>query len=415
MQITSLNIENQKEAKKIILSLGATKEGTKILAPKAVFRIFKIEGVKSWEANIIKQHLLSLGSDAALERDSLVKDINTSLLLFGSMSQLRKLCEKLKSQTKRLNLISEKILDFLANSEKESYKYIARDKTFKIRQPLVCGIVNVTHDSFSGDGLLKQNDLYSSKLEKEILKKVSGMVKAGAQIIDIGAESTRPFSKKISFQEELKRIIPVIKAVRKRFKKTVISVDTYKPQVAQAAVEEGVDIINDITALQSHKIASLVKKHRLGCVLMHMQGKPQDMQVHPVYDCIVRDITEFFKERLEYCRKFGISKEQVFIDPGIGFGKLKEHNAAIINNLSQLKIFGVPIFIGISRKSFIGEIIKKGPKDRLQGSVAAQMFALSQGAKVLRVHDVAPAKEAINIFTEITRFRNCSEKGCTIK
>ncbi len=403
MQITPLIINDQKKAKEVILSLGATGEGAKILTPKAVFRSFKIEAIRSWEANILKQHLLSLGSDAAVERDALIKDIETGVLLFGSVSQLRRLCAKLKNQTKRLKLISKQLRESLDNIEKESYRYRARDKVLNIKEPVVCGVVNVTRDSFSGDGLLKEANLSLSKLERIVLEKVGGMVKAGAKIIDIGAESTRPFSKKISPSQELKRIVPVIKALRKRFKKILISVDTYKFQVAKAALEEGVDIINDITALRSPKITSLVKKHKLGCVLMHMQASPQNMQVNPQYACVVQEIGSFFRERLEYCRKKGILSEQIFIDPGIGFGKLKRHNREIINNLNQFKVFGVPIFIGISRKSFIGDIIKKEPSERQTGTLAAEVLALSRGANVLRVHDVGQTKEAVKVFSEITK------------
>ncbi len=404
MQITPVKVENQKEAKKIIVSLGATREGAKILSSKAVFRVFKIEGIKSWEANIVKQHLLSLGSDAAIERDALVKDIETGILLFGSTSQLRKLSVKLRNQTKRLSLVSEKLSEILLNLERKQYEHRARDKVLKIKEPVICGIVNITEDSFSGDGLLKGGNLSCPNLKELVLGKVSQMLRAGAKIIDIGAESTRPFSQKISPKEELKRISPILRAVRKAFPRIVISVDTYKPQVAKVVVEEGADIINDITALASPKIVSLVKRFNLGCVLMHMKGNPQNMQINPSYDCASEEVFSFFRERLDYCQKKGISKQQIFIDPGIGFGKLKRHNAEIINNLYQFKAFGVPLFIGISRKSFLGEIIKKEPEKRLGATIAANMLALARGADVLRVHDVEEAKETVKVFSEVTRF-----------
>lgn len=404
MEVVPLTIDNQLEAKRAILSLGATKEGARILAPKAVFKSFKIEGIKSWEANILKQHLLSLGSDAAIERDALIKDIKTGVILFGSISQLAKLSAKLKNQTQRLKWLSKQLSNFLVNSEKESYKYVARDKVLKIRNPVICGIINVTEDSFSGDGLLRRAGLSTPQLADLVLAKASEMIKAGAKIIDIGGESTRPFSRRISSKKELKRIMPAVKAVRKKFQKVIISVDTCKPEVAKAAVEEGADIINDITALRSHETASLVEKYKLGCVLMHMQKTPQNMQVSPKYSCLNREIISFFKKRIDYCRDKGIKKEQIFIDPGIGFGKLVCHNSEIINNLSQFKIFGVPIFIGISRKSFIGKILKKEPRERLYGILAAEILALEAGAKVLRVHDVARTQEAIRVFSEIKKY-----------
>lgn len=401
MFLTFQPLKNQKQAKDITLELGATKEGARILSAKSVFKSFKVEGIKSWEANIIKQHLLSLGSDAALERDALVKDIKTGILIFGSLSQLHKLTAKLKNQTKRLNLLSRQITEALANLEKNSYRYCARGKVLNLSQPVVCGIINLTEDSFSGDGLLKESGNSLFKLKKLALEKTSRMLKNGAKIIDIGAESTRPFSKKISPQKELKIIVPVLKAIRKEFKKSIISVDTYKFSVAKAATEEGVDIINDITGLQNRKIASLIGKNKLGCVLMHMQNNPQTMQINPSYRDLLKEISSFFRERISLCLNSGITEQQIFIDPGIGFGKNKEHNAKIINNLSQFKIFGMPIFIGISHKSFIGDIIKKKPSQRLAGTLAAEILALSGGAKVLRVHHVKQAKEAIKVFSEI--------------
>ncbi|MCF7872805.1 MAG: dihydropteroate synthase [Candidatus Omnitrophica bacterium] len=403
MNVFPLALDNQNQAKKIVLSLGATKEGAKILAPKSVFRSFKVQGIRSWEANILKQHLLSLGSDAAVERDALIKDIETEVLLFGTINQLKKLCQKLKNQTKRLRILSRQLLESLENSEKNSYKYRARDKTLRINRPIICGIVNITQDSFSGDGLLVKSGESFPKLKKLVLDKVSAMVKVGAKIIDFGAESTRPFSKRIKPQEEIRRLIPILKVVRKEFKNLIISVDTYKPKVAEAAVGSGVDIINDITALRSSKITALVKKYNLGCVLMHMQANPQTMQINPNYRQVSQEIGGFLKNRIEYCQKKGIDKSQIFIDPGIGFGKSKKHNLDIINNLYQFKALGVPIFIGLSRKSFIGDIIKKSPAQRLGATIAAEMIALAKGASVLRVHDVDQTNDAIKLFSALVK------------
>ncbi|MCF7916542.1 MAG: dihydropteroate synthase [Candidatus Omnitrophica bacterium] len=403
MNITPLLLNNQKKSKEIILSLGTTKEGAKILSSKSVFSCYKVSGIRSWEANIVKQHLLSLGSDAAVERDALIKDIETEVLIFGSICQLKRLCDKLKNQTKRLKLLAKRLSEVIENSQKSSYTFKARNKNLRIKKPIICGIINITKDSFSGDGLLKESKGSPSKLEGLVVDKVSQMIKEGAKIIDFGAESTRPFSKKITIQEEIKRIVPVLKIVRKKFKNLIISIDTYKPKVAKAAIEQGADIINDITALRNNAMLALVKKHKLGCVLMHMQGIPQDMQVNPSYTQVIQEIADFFKERLDCCQKKGINKNQILIDPGIGFGKLKEHNLEIISNLYQFKSFGVPIFIGLSRKSFIGDIIKKDVGDRLGATIAADTIAMIKGANILRVHDVKEAKDAISIFSEIIK------------
>ena len=402
MKVTPLKIKNEKEAREIMSFLGVSPEGVDILSPKSIYTVFKIEGIKSWEANIIKQQLLSLGSDAALERKALLKNIKTSVLIFGNLSQLKKLSEKLKDQPFALKEVSLKISEYLKNLEKGEFILKARGKMLRINQPIICGIINSTEDSFFGDGLLKVVENSSVKVQALALKKAEKMIKAGAKIIDVGGESTRPFSNPVKVGEEIKRVIPILKVLRKEFKQVFLSVDTYKYLVAKAAVSEGVDIINDITALQDNpQMASLVKKHKLGCVLMHMKGKPQNMQAKPYYKDVITEISDFFQERLNFCDKKGINKNQLFLDPGIGFGKRLEDNTKIINQLYKLKVFGLPIFLGLSHKSFIGKILNVDIKQRLIGTIAASMISLAKGANILRVHDVGETAQAIKVASKI--------------
>ncbi|MFH1519921.1 MAG: dihydropteroate synthase [Candidatus Omnitrophota bacterium] len=406
MRISPLRVKNETESRKLISSLGVSPEGVRILSPKTIQTAFKIEGIKSWEANIIKQHLLSLGSDAAIERRALVKDIKTSVLIFGNLSQLRKLSEKLKTQPFSLREISENITAFLDNLNKESFIFRARNKVLKISKPIICGIINTTTDSFSGDGLLRKG-FTKAKILTSIaslaLGKAEAMIKAGAKIIDIGGESTRPFSKPLRPQDEIRRVIPILRVLRKEFKKTPLSVDTYKYSVAKAAVAEGADIINDITALRSSpRIATLIKKYKLGCILMHMQGRPRTMQINPGYKDVTAEIMDFFKERLEFCSSKGIKKTQILIDPGIGFGKRPEDNNKIISELYKFKVLGRPIFLGLSRKSFIGKILKAEVGERLIGTIAASTVSLVNGANILRVHDVRETAQAIKVVSKIT-------------
>ncbi len=402
MKVTPLKIKNEKEAREIMSFLGVSPEGVDILSPKSIHTVFKIEGIKSWEANIIKQQLLSLGSDAALERKALLKNIKTSVLIFGNLSQLKKLSEKLKDQPFALKEVSLKISEYLKNLEKGEFILKARGKMLRINQPIICGIINSTEDSFFGDGLLKVVENSSVKVQALALKKAEKMIKAGAKIIDVGGESTRPFSNPVKVGEEIKRVIPILKVLRKEFKQVFLSVDTYKYLVAKAAVSEGVDIINDITALQDNpQMASLVKKHKLGCVLMHMKGKPQNMQAKPYYKDVITEISDFFQERLNFCDKKGINKNQLFLDPGIGFGKRLEDNTKIINQLYKLKVFGLPIFLGLSHKSFIGKILNIDIKQRLVGTIAASIISLTKGANVLRVHDVGETAQAIKVASKI--------------
>ncbi len=399
MGIIPLAIKDEKQALSAILSIGADKQGAKIMASKDVFHSFRVDNISSWEANIIKQHLLSLGTDAAISRDSLVKKIKTSVLIFGSESQLRKFCDKLKSQPFGLKDLSKKLNCYLDNLAKDTFKVRARNKIINIKSPLVCGIINVTADSFSGDGVLSVRDVKAAVLEK-----VNQMVKTGVDIVDVGGESTRPFSKPVTPAEEIRRVVPIIKLLRKRFKKLAISVDTYKYKVAKAAVDVGADIINDITALTGDKrMASLIKQYRLGCVLMHMKGTPRTMQKNPTYKDVVAEISGFFDERLDYCQSKGIKLDQLFLDPGIGFGKRVEDNFVLINNLRSFKKYGLPLFLGLSRKSFIGKTLKKDAKDRLSGTLAATTAALINGANVVRVHDVKETVEAVKIVKEIIK------------
>jgi dihydropteroate synthase len=402
MKITPLKIESERQAKELMLDLGVTREGVKILSPKSVSIAFKIEGISSWEANIIKQHLLSLGSDSAINRDALTRKIKTNTLIFGNIGQLRKLCEKLKNQPFKLREISCRLSFYLDNLFKKEFLFRACRKLLRIKDPLICGIVNLTPDSFSGDGLFSNPRLSLPKLKTLVLKRVERMVKSGAKIIDLGGESTRPFSKPIREEEEIKRVIPFLKVIRKEFKNVLISVDTYKYRVAREAAEGGADIINDITALRkSAKMASLIRRYKLGCVLMHMKGMPQTMQVNPKYKDVVEEIIDFFEERLDYCKNSGIKEEQIFIDPGIGFGKRLEDNFKIINELYKFKVFGLPLFLGLSRKSFIGKVLNLEVEERLTGTIAAAAVSLLKGANILRVHDVRETFQAIKIVSKI--------------
>jgi dihydropteroate synthase len=387
-----------------MISLGVSTEGVNILSSKSISAAFAIEGISSWEANIIKQHLLSFGSDCALNRAALVKNIKTSIVVFGNVTQLRKLCDKLKNQPFRLKEVSRQLSENLDNIYKKEFIWHTRRTLVKIKKPLICGILNITPDSFSQDGLLKTAQLGSPTFKDLLLRKVEEMVTEGAAMIDIGGESSRPYSLPISETQEIQRIVSALSVIRKEFKDILISVDTYKYNVAAAALEEGADIINDITALRkSPKIASLLKKYRLGCILMHTKGMPKDMQRAVRYADVVGEIIDFFEERLTFCVAQGIAAQQLVIDPGIGFGKRVADNCAIIAQLYKFKKFGLPIFMGISRKSFIGKIIDADVNDRLMGTLAATIVAVTGGASIVRVHDVKETSQALKVLSAITR------------
>jgi dihydropteroate synthase len=261
-------------------------------------------------------------------------------------------------------------------------------------RPLVMGILNVTPDSFSDGGRWDTVD----KAVEHSLK----MVDEGADTIDIGGESTRPGSDPTPVSEEQDRVIPVIEAIRAK-SRIPISIDTYNSATARVALGAGADIVNDISALRfDSEMAPLIAERNVPIVLMHMLGKPKDMQKAPKYDDCVREIAEFFDHRISYAAKQGIDRSNIVIDPGIGFGKRLSDNLDILARLGEFTRLGVPVMVGASRKSFIEMLnpVDSSPDDRLGGSIAAMLVAVSNGANIVRVHDVGQTVTALKLLVE---------------
>jgi len=252
------------------------------------------------------------------------------------------------------------------------------------------GVLNVTPDSFSDAG-----EFFD---KKKAYGRAVAMAREGADIIDVGGESTRPGARPVHWKEEQKRVIPVIKALARQ-KNVLISCDTSKYEVAAAAIEAGAHIINDVTALQADpRIARECAQARTGIVLMHMRKNTLLMQRNPPYRDVIKEIRDFLAQRIDFARSRGIHFSQIAIDPGIGFGKTVTHNLAIINGLGEFARLGRPIVLGMSRKSFIGAILgEKDPRARVTGSIVAAVYAARKGANVLRVHDVAATRGALRI------------------
>ncbi|MCX8103679.1 MAG: dihydropteroate synthase [Candidatus Bipolaricaulota bacterium] len=266
------------------------------------------------------------------------------------------------------------------------------------RRTLVMGILNVTPDSFSDGGKF-------FSLESAVAR-ARQLIREGADIVDIGGESSRPGAQPVSVDEELRRVVPVIRAIRKE-SSVPISIDTYKAAVAEAALEAGANMMNDISALRfDPQMVRVVAQARVPVVLMHMQGTPQTMQQNPVYTDVMREIKEFLAERIAFAQTRGVEKERIIIDPGIGFGKTVAHNIEILRRLGELKELGCPILIGTSRKSFIGRLgsttSEPLPVDqRLEGTIASTVIAVLNGAQLVRVHDVAALKRALAIVDAV--------------
>jgi dihydropteroate synthase len=259
---------------------------------------------------------------------------------------------------------------------------------------VLMGIVNVTPDSFYDGG--KRFD--SAKAVADALE----MVDSGAEILDVGGESTRPGAEPVPLEEELRRVLPVIRELRKN-SNVPISIDTYKEAVARAALDAGADIVNDISALRfDPRMAALVASENIPLILMHMQGVPRTMQVEPHYQDVVREVRDFLAERVHSAKEAGIAARQIIIDPGIGFGKTLAHNLALLKDLGSFNSHGQPLLVGISRKAFIGKILDlAGPEERLEGSLAAAVAAALNGANIIRAHDVSETHRALRVADAI--------------
>ncbi|KGK12783.1 dihydropteroate synthase [Vibrio navarrensis] len=262
-------------------------------------------------------------------------------------------------------------------------------KQLDLSTPQIMGILNVTPDSFSDGGQFTHLDAALRQVEK--------LIQAGAAIIDIGGESTRPGAPEVSLEEELNRVIPVVKAIRAS-SDVWISVDTSKAEVMRQAIEAGADLINDIRALQEPGALEIAAKAQVPICLMHMQGQPRSMQHSPNYQDVLREVGEFLRERVKVCEQAGIAKELLILDPGFGFGKTLEHNYHLLAHLESFHQFGLPLLAGMSRKSMIFKLLDKKPADCMVASVTCATIAALKGAQIIRVHDVEETVEAMKII-----------------
>lgn len=282
---------------------------------------------------------------------------------------------------------------FFNNFFKTSDYFLIKDKKYNLDKIYFAGVLNVTPDSFS-DG-----NLYFNK-EKAIEKGIK-LEEEGADILDIGGQSTRPGSEEITEEEEIKRVIPVIEELSKKIN-IPISIDTTRAEVAEKAFNSGATILNDISALHfDDKMCSFLEKWKPSILLMHIKGRPKDMQKDTKYEHLPYEILSFLNEGIEKAINSGIEREKILVDPGIGFGKDFSQNIWILNNLSFLKNLGCGILCGTSRKTFIGKILNNEPQDRLYGTIASNLIAVKNGARFLRVHDVKPHKEFFKVLEEI--------------
>jgi len=262
-----------------------------------------------------------------------------------------------------------------------------------LTSPIIMGILNVTPDSFSDGSKYYQYD--------NALRHAEQLVNEGADIIDIGGESTRPGAKAVSAEEEIERVIPLATKLKQLGYK--ISVDTSKTEVIQAAAETGVDMINDVRALSAPGAIEIIANYQLTACLMHMQGQPNNMQVDPNYSNVVEDVKGYLQERISTCLAAGIQEDQLIIDPGFGFGKTLSHNLQLLKELNEFKTLGRPILVGLSRKSMLGQMTNRDIDDRLAASLGTALIAMQQGAQIIRVHDVKETLDIKKVFLSLTQ------------
>jgi len=384
------------ESKKELKEINCDPSGINIMASKSIFRAIKLDQVRSVAANIIKQEMLSIGGEAAIAYGSVNLSVKTTdLIITGTLKQFKLLSAKLLLHQFGLPEIAKKISKALKcyDSAPAPIKVKGRALPFG-KRTYIMGILNVTPDSFFDGG--KFLDVKAAVSQAEL------MIKAGADIIDIGGESTRPGAAPVPAELEINRIIPVIRELKR--KKVIISVDTRKAKVAEAAVKAGANMINDISGLRHDpKMAKVAAKYKVPIVIMHIKGTPRTMQSRTHYKDVMMEILEHLEKSIAIAENAAILRSQIVIDPGFGFGKTPEQNLKILKNLRELKVLGLPLLIGTSRKSTIGKILDLPAGQRVEGTAATVAVAILNGADIIRIHDVDQMKKVAKMTDAIAR------------
>lgn len=383
------------EVEKLMRDIGVDPCGIRIMLPKAQAFLIYLNDLNSTGANILKQEMLSLGAEAAITRNALTgKAKKTDALLIGTLGQFNLLLQKIKPQPFGLANLSKVLDENIKNYTRDNFNLSLKKSHLNLKSKTrIMGIINLTPDSFSGDGLSRRNTGGYLNLA---LTKAKSMVTDGADILDLGGQSSRPGARSISTKEELARTLPVVKLLAKKINKP-ISIDTNKPKVAEACLDSGAQIVNDISGLRDKNMIKVAARYKAAVVIMHMRGTPANMQKAIAYRSLIDDIALYLKKAIDAAQAGGIKPDKIIIDPGIGFGKNTEDNLEIIKRLADFKILGKPILIGPSRKSFIGKILGADVEGRSIGTMAACVMAAQNGANIIRVHDVKEASQYLKI------------------
>ena len=403
--IKRITIDQALKAKRLrgeMERIGVDPRGIEIMEDKFEHFVVKLYGLTFRQAAIIKQEMLARGADAAVSWQVCSWAQSNSeeeyeVMLGGTLRQLRQLVTKLKQQPFKLAEVAQRLEEALGNYRNNQPKLTIGDAYYDLSErTLIMGIINLTPDSFSKDGLHGGQHAVDAAIEQ-----AQRMIEAGADILDIGAESTRPGGTAVSEEEEAARLFPVLKELV-RAVKVPISIDTYKPAIAEKALEIGATIINDIWGLRSpydpeHRMAKVAGEAKATVVLMHNQSQPE-------YKWLMSEVIDSISESIEIALKHGVELEKTIIDPGIGFAKNYEDNLKILQNLNELKVLGRPILLGTSRKSVIGLTLNLPVEERLEGTIATVVWGVAQGARIVRVHDVQAVSRAIKMCDAIRKY-----------
>jgi len=357
-------------------ALGVESGGVAIMSKKMELLCFYIKDLKTPAANILKQDALSIGAELAVPSGVITCEKPTfDCMLIGTRKHMEILSKKELAQPFGLKSVAQALQQFLSS------------RSYPVR---IMGVVNANEDSFY-EG--------SRFMAEDAVAQIEKMIEAGADIIDIGAVSSRPGSKPVSESVELERIQPICDAIAesKLYEKALFSVDSYTPSVIAYALKSGFSIVNDITGGANDEVVKLVVAYGAKLCIMHMQGTPQTMQQNPHYDDVMVEVSDFFEARIAKCEALGMKREDIILDVGIGFGKTLEHNITLLRNMKHFTHFGCEVLIGASRKSMIDKIISTPTEERLPGTLAIHLKAVENGASIVRCHDVAEHKQALMV------------------
>ena len=391
LPITSCNLRYE------LKNIGVHQASIETFMNKSAILPLKVLKVRTPAANIIKQEMLACGGDCAVHADCVVcAQDHSDILLKKKKKHYRLLLQKMAMMPYfGLPKIKEELQSFLENAPLKTI--LADNRVLEYDHVVVMGILNITPDSFYADSRVRSID--------EVINRAGQMLRDGAEILDIGGESTRPGSDSINPQEEIARIVPVVEALRKEYPQSRLSIDTYHAEAAEATLASGADIINDISAMEyDEKMIDVVVKNNAPVILMHMRGTPKNMQQNTEYGNVVEEVSKYLKERAEMLRGHNFPKEKIILDPGIGFAKNADQNLKLMQGLSEMTGSDYPVLLAASRKSTIGKVLGDIPPEaRLAGTIATSCQAVYAGANMVRVHDVKENIQAIRMLEAIIK------------